>query len=75
MDIEFFVVGQVGTIEYRLMPISEVAEILGYTPRYTRMLAERGEIIATKIGRCWYAYPQLITIVPLSALQDDKPHG
>ncbi len=64
------VIGQVEGIEYELVHISQVALLLCYSKRYTRRLCDEGKLIACKIGRDWFAYPQLIKSMPPTALPD-----
>lgn len=53
-------VGEVDRVELELVTSEEAAKILGYSESRIRQLADQGELIATKVGRLWFVYPQLI---------------
>lgn len=58
------VIGQVEGEKFILIPVSQASKILGYSARHTRRLANEGKLIATKIDRMWFVYPQLIVFCP-----------
>lgn len=64
------VIGEVGQVKYELKHISQVAKMLGYSLVYTRRLCDEGQLIAFKVGRDWWAYPELIKREALPLLQE-----
>ena len=57
-------VGESDGAVYPLVNISQAAEILGYTKRYTRQLADEGKLIGMKVGSIWLVHPKLIRSIP-----------
>jgi len=45
----------------RLLPLSEAAKQTPYTPEYLSLLARKGAIAATKIGKNWHITPKALT--------------
>lgn len=69
----YTVVGEVAGQKFELIPISQAAKVLGYSKRHVRRLADNGDIIAIKINRQWFVYPQIIARIetcPRTGVQD-----
>lgn len=71
VEVTFKAVGQVGSIEYELVPVKKAAEIMHVHPMTIRMWIHEGKLIAHKFSYMWFVYPQLIKSLPKFSRQPD----